>query len=127
MQQSAMEKELVDKAKEWIDEYGEEFLVEIIDVYLEDTANRLVQLRAAFDGGDSETLIREAHTLKSSSANLGAMGLSALAKEMEFAGRNGKLESMGHDIQRFEEAFAQVEGTLKTLRGAPAQFINQER
>ena len=127
MEHFAIEREISEKAKEWVDEYGEEFLEELIDVYLEDTPNRLVQLRQALDGGDTETLIREAHTLKSSSANLGAMALSALAKTMEFAGRNGKLADMETEVRQFEQQFAQVKTTLETIRKSAKQMLSQER
>jgi HPt (histidine-containing phosphotransfer) domain-containing protein len=73
VEHSLIEREIENKAKKWIDEYGEDFLVELIDVYLNDTPNRLRQLRQAFDGDDTANFVREAHTLESSSANLGAM------------------------------------------------------
>ena len=106
--ESVIEREIKDKAKEWVDEYGEDFLFELIDVYLKDTPNRVTQLRQALDGGDHETFVREAHTLKSSSANLGAMGLSALAKTMELAGRGGRIATVARELTRFEEEFALV-------------------
>lgn len=127
MEHSLIEKEIENKAKKWIDEYGGDFLVELIDVYLNDTPNRLRQLRQAFDGDDTANFVREAHTLKSSSANLGAMGLSALAKEMEFAGRNGEIEKMATELNHLEEAFAQVKAVLETVRGSAEKFVNQER
>ena len=127
MEHSLIEREIENKAKKWIDEYGEDFLVELIDVYLNDTPNRLRQLRQAFDGDDTANFVREAHTLKSSSANLGAMGLSALAKEMEFAGRNGEIEKMATELNHLEEAFAQVKAVLETVRGSAEKFVNQER
>lgn len=127
MEQSLIEIEIENKAKKWIDEYGEDFLVELIDVYLNDTPNRLRQLRQAFDGDDTATFVREAHTLKSSSANVGAMGLSALAKEMEFAGRDGEIEKMATELNRLEEEFAQVKAVLETVRGSAEKFVNQER
>jgi two-component system sensor histidine kinase/response regulator len=127
VEHSLIEREIENKAKKWIDEYGEDFLVELIDVYLNDTPNRLRQLRQAFDGDDTANFVREAHTLKSSSANLGAMGLSALAKEMEFAGRNGEIEKMATELNHLEEAFAQVKAVLETVRGSAEKFLNQER
>ena len=126
MEQSLIEREIENKAKKWIDEYGEDFLVELIDVYLNDTPNRLRQLRQAFDGDDTATFVREAHTLKSSSANVGAMGLSALAKEMEFAGRDGEIEKMATELNHLEEEFAQVKAVLETVRGSAEKFVNQE-
>jgi HPt (histidine-containing phosphotransfer) domain-containing protein len=125
--ESVIEREIKTKAKEWVDEYGEDFLVELIDVYLQDTPNRVTQLRQALDGGDRDSFVREAHTLKSSSANVGAMGLSALAKEMESAGRSGKIARVASEVTRFEEEFALVKAALQAVRSAPEKFVNQER
>jgi len=115
----AVEKEIRAKAKEWMDEYGADFLVELIDVYLADTPNRLALLRRAIESGDAETCVREAHTLKSSSANLGALELSASAKEIEAAGRAGRTATLAEEIERFESQFAAVKAALEALRGAP--------
>jgi len=127
VESSTIEEEIKIKAKEWIDEYGEDFLVELIDVYLVDTPNRLVNLRQALDGGDVETCVREAHTLKSSSANVGAMCLSVLAKEMESAGRAGQIASVSGEMQRFEDLFAHVKAALEALRSSAQDFANQDR
>ena len=127
MKQSAVEREISGKAREWIEEYGEEFLVELIDVYLEDTPNRVAQLRAAVSAGDTATLIREAHTLKSSSANVGALRLSALAKQMEVAGRSGNFTGMDHNVQQFEGEFGQVKAALEALKNSPTEFARHER
>jgi len=122
-----VEKEIMDKAKDWIEDYGEEFLVELIDVYLDDTPARLQQLRQALDGGDTETLTREAHTLKSSSANVGAMTLSTLARQVELAGRNGLTETLADDVVNLTAMFARVKSTLEALRHSPGKFVGQER
>ena len=127
MEQSAVEKEISDKAREWIEEYGEDFLVDLIAVYLEDTPNRIAQMRGAVGGGETDTLIREAHTLKSSSANVGAMRLSALAKQMEFDWRSGDFAGMAGDVRRFEDEFIQVKAALEALKSSPAEFVSQER
>ena len=50
-------------------------------------------LTAAVAADNAASLVRPAHTLKSSSATLGAMRLSAVARELEMAGRSGTLES----------------------------------
>jgi HPt (histidine-containing phosphotransfer) domain-containing protein len=125
VESTAVEKEIRSKAKEWVDEYGADFLVELIDVYLADTPNRLALLRQAIEGGDAETCVREAHTLKSSSANLGALALSASAKEMEAAGRAGRTASLADEIGRFESQFAAVKAALEALRGAPKILIQE--
>jgi len=127
VEQSAVEKEISDKAKEWIEEYGEDFLVDLIDVYLADTPNRIAQMRESVDGSDTDTLIREAHTLKSSSANVGAMRLSALAKQMELVWQTGNFAGMADDVREFEDEFIQVKAALEALKSSPAEFVSQER
>lgn len=125
MESMAVEKDIRTKAKEWLDEYGADFLVELIDVYLADTPNRLALLRRAIESGDAETCVREAHTLKSSSANLGALELSASAREIEAAGRAGRTAALAEKIERFESQFAAVKTALEALRGAP-QILAEE-
>ena len=44
---------------------------------------------AARARGDAAAIVRPAHTLKSSSASLGAMRLSAICREIEEAGARG--------------------------------------
>ena len=127
MEQQAIENEIRAKAKEWIDEYGEDFLVELIGDYLDDGSSRMARLRRAFNAGDAEALTLEAHTLKSSSANLGAQTLSALAKRLEEMGRNGAVSALADDVARFEEQFAMVKASLEKLRDAPSDFLTQER
>jgi two-component system sensor histidine kinase/response regulator len=127
MELDNIEKEIAAKAKDWIDDYGTDFLVELIDVYLDDTPTRLAQLRQALDGGDAETMTREAHTLKSSSANVGAMTLSALAQQVELAGRNGRTGSVAGEIGRMSAIFARVKAILEALRHAPGKFVGEER
>ena len=126
MKQQAIENEIRDKAKEWIAEYGEDFLVQLIGEYVEDSTARVAHLRQAAAAGDAETLTLEAHTLKSSSASLGAQSLSALAKRLEDMGRAGDLAALQDEVGRFVEQFAMVKVSLEKLRHAPSEFLTRE-
>lgn len=127
MERTDIEKEIMSKAKEWVDDYDEDFLVELIDVYLDEAPARMGQLQLAVDGHDAETLAREAHTLKSSSANVGAITLSAMAQQVEIAGRTGKIENLAEVMRQMTATFAQVKNALEALRHAPGEFIGEER
>jgi HPt (histidine-containing phosphotransfer) domain-containing protein len=70
---------------------GQEFLRELIGVYLEDTPLRLVELEQAMARQDALTLSKAAHTIKGSSSNFGATRLSKLAQEIELQGKSGNL------------------------------------
>jgi HPt (histidine-containing phosphotransfer) domain-containing protein len=48
--------------------------------------------------GDAESLRRAAHTLKSSSANVGATCLSEICREIEGKSRDGNLPASGDPI-----------------------------
>src|SRR6185295_11603483 len=51
-------------------------LVELIDLYLADAPLRMAEIEQSLASGDWKLLERAAHTLKSASANIGALGLS---------------------------------------------------
>jgi HPt (histidine-containing phosphotransfer) domain-containing protein len=68
------------------------FVRELVDTYLADTPVQLEAMTAAVGADDANALVRPAHTLKSSSASVGAMRLAAVARELEMAGRTGTLE-----------------------------------
>jgi HPt (histidine-containing phosphotransfer) domain-containing protein len=63
-------------------------------------------------------LQRAAHSLKSSSANLGAQNLSELCKELENMGRLGKLEGSAHKLDVLEFEFEAVRNALELQRDA---------
>src|SRR6187455_864121 len=68
------------------------FVRELIDTYLADTPAQLDAMTSAIEADDAAALVRPSHTLKSSSATVGAMRLTAVARELEMAGRAGTLE-----------------------------------
>jgi HPt (histidine-containing phosphotransfer) domain-containing protein len=59
------------------------FLRELVETYLDDTPTLLAALSAGIAEGNVEQTNRAAHTLKSNSASLGALGLSAMSRELE--------------------------------------------
>jgi CheY-like chemotaxis protein/HPt (histidine-containing phosphotransfer) domain-containing protein len=63
----------------------------LIELYLEEAPPRLAALREAIEGGDARTVERAAHTLKGSTANMGAMRMAAVCAELEKVGGSGEL------------------------------------
>ena len=60
-----------------------DFVDELVHTFLEDGIEQVGALRAAVAASDMAALGRPAHSLKSSSFNLGAMELGELCKELE--------------------------------------------
>lgn len=65
---------------------------QLIHVFLEDAPQLVAKLETAATRPDYPLMYEAAHSLKSSSANLGAMGLSAAAKKIELAARSETLD-----------------------------------
>ena len=71
---------------------GSELVAKVVNTYLESSQQLLSAIRDATAAGDPTGFAAAAHTLKSSSAQVGAMGLSNLCKELETLGRENSCE-----------------------------------
>ena len=69
------------------------FVVELINAYLADGPAHVDAIEAAISADDADALVRPAHTLKSSSATVGAMRLAAASRELEMAARSGSIDA----------------------------------
>lgn len=69
-----------------------EFLAELIETYASDARAQLEGLRTALATGDLAELVRPAHTLKSSSASLGALTLAEQCRQLEASAKAGPFE-----------------------------------
>lgn len=67
----------------------------IVRLFLEDAPRLIARIEQAAAATDLDAMGEAAHTLKSSSANLGALALSAAAKRIEQAARSGTLDRPG--------------------------------
>jgi two-component system, sensor histidine kinase and response regulator len=86
----------------------DEFLQELVTLYLEDTPLRLEKLSAAITAGSASDIKSEAHGLKGASGNLSALVLQKLFAQMEqLAGRN-ELAGVPALFQAAETEFMRV-------------------
>jgi two-component system, sensor histidine kinase and response regulator len=69
------------------------FVLELIDAYVSDGAAYIDAIATAIAATDADALVRPAHTLKSSSATLGATRMAAIARELEMIGRAGTVDA----------------------------------
>lgn len=90
-----------------------EFLIELLKQYLVDAENLMQQMRAGSDAADAKELEIAAHTLKSASANVGAMQLSAVCKELQEMGRSGEIEGREPKVAAAGEEFGRVREALE--------------
>ncbi len=69
-------------------------LVELLELYLEEAPTLIDGIAMAIARGDAPDLKDYAHSLKSTSAAIGAMALSSLSKELEDMGKSGDLSEI---------------------------------
>ena len=83
-------------------------LARVITKYLTTVPNELRALQEAAADGDLETLAKIAHKLKSGSASLGAVHLTDLFKNLEFAAKNTEVDLVPSIVTDLEEEFGRV-------------------
>ncbi|HSN00682.1 MAG TPA: ATP-binding protein [Rudaea sp.] len=104
-----------DVVRDLLEVMGDEF-TDLVHVYLEDTPKSIALLEKAANAADNQGLIAPAHSLKSTSANLGALGLSELAKRLEHGARVGDLGNEAPTlVAELARTFTRVHAELQTL------------
>lgn len=104
-----LDPESIDNLRALGAEGDDSFLKEIIGIFIDDTPQRIQELRTAFAAGDQPTFSRAAHSIKGSASNLGAMRLRAVAEKLEH-------ESKQNGIAGLEQAIPALEAEFETAR-----------
>jgi len=97
-----------------VDVMGDEF-PDLVRVYLEDTPKNVALLEQAARQRSMEGIIAPSHSLKSTSANLGALRLSELAKRLEHGARTGELTEPLILVSELKREYQQVATALTEL------------
>lgn len=108
------------------DELDREILQELFEImedeasalllqYLDTAPGLMKKIAEAVRESEADALVLPAHTLKSSSANVGAMQVSELARKLEFMGRDKKLEDAADCWRAIESAYARTVNRLERI------------
>ncbi|MFI3137814.1 MAG: Hpt domain-containing protein [Methylococcaceae bacterium] len=96
---------------------GNEILQPIIKLYLKSAGTLLHSLEQACALGDLDAIRLAAHTLKSSSSQMGAHGLADLCREVENEARNHRYDASGKTLLIVMQEFANTKAALDTYLG----------
>jgi HPt (histidine-containing phosphotransfer) domain-containing protein len=94
--------------RELQDEGDPDIVAEVGGLFIKHSPDKVNAIMQSVENGDAKGLMMAAHSLKSSSAYVGAMRLSALAKELEMMGRSNSLGGAIELSQRLKTEFLQV-------------------
>lgn len=101
----ALDKKMLDNIKSMQPPGGESILAKVISMYLDSSEQLYSDIKKAIENSNNTDLFTNAHSLKSSSANLGASDLALICKELEFLGREGNMAEAQQKLQAFEQCF----------------------
>jgi signal transduction histidine kinase/CheY-like chemotaxis protein len=100
---------------------GQGLFERVLTLFLSGSPKLLAQIRDASEKGDPESLRIAAHTLKSSSENVGAIGLGELCRTLENRARSGEPIAAGDPL------IGQLEGTFHAVREALEGILTGRR
>jgi histidine phosphotransfer protein HptB len=108
---------------------GSDVVIELIDLYLQSSSQRIIAMRNAAHEGEWAVLKREAHTLKGSSSTLGLCQIAKICEDLEDASsRPGDIRTL---MILLESKFLEVKPVLirerNRRRGFAAKVTNELR
>ena len=94
---------------------GMETLHELIELFLEEAPQDMQKMENALKAKDAEKLRNAAHTLKGSSAYLGAAVFNKTCKDLEIAARQNQLADAPDLLQQAQVEFDQLQKELRKI------------
>lgn len=114
---NALDPDALDRLREW---GGEKLVGQMIRLFLENSGARMDQIRAG-TAGDLSEAEKGAHSLKSSAANVGAMGVRTVAADIERLCGEGNQEGFLALVPELEAAYAGACAALAALEEGIAE------
>lgn len=93
------------------DEFGT-----LVEAYLADSEQRLLEVADAWAADDLDTLRRSAHSLKGASSNLGAIELAGRCQTLEHLARDEITDAVPAAMAAVEAELREVQAALRSLR-----------
>ena len=113
--ESILDEAALDELRDLDDQDGG-FFLEVVQAYLTDVPAMVDELRLGIQNGNAERTTRVAHSMKSSSFQLGAKQLGELCRQAEELSRRGSCEGL-------EPLLAAIESQVVAVRAALATEI----
>lgn len=114
---SVIDQSVIEGLKHLSEQTGKDLLSQLVTLYLESTPPLFEEMHKCLEEERYEDLSREAHSLKSSSANIGVASVRDTAKELEYlfvdADHPPEKEVILALIQKLEEEFPAAAQELK--------------
>jgi len=91
-----------------------EYLLEVLDLLLQETPKDLKELQEALRSGDTETIYKKAHKLKSSAGVIQAENFTGLLTGIETLGKKGIInDELKGFVEHAAREYRDIENSLK--------------
>lgn len=111
---TALDAEAVEALRSLDDGEGE-LLTEILGLYRDDAPGLVSRAREAIDAGNAKNMRAAAHTLKGSSANVGAKRLSSLCAQLQELGDGGTVEGGSDLLDEIGKELDNINAEIETI------------
>ena len=105
---NALDRSVLASLRELQDDGDPDIVAEVGGLFLEHSPQKIAAILKAVENGDAKGLQTAAHSLKSSSAYVGAMRLSELSRELEIMGRSQVMDGAEVKAERLNREYKQV-------------------
>jgi signal transduction histidine kinase/DNA-binding NarL/FixJ family response regulator len=106
--------------------YNEDSYCAILNTYYSEGMRKLTDLPGYLENGEISLFTTDVHGIKSSSASIGAMTVSLMFKELEFAGKDKDTDYINAHYEPYKEAFLKILEDVKTYLTDRGKFEYKE-
>lgn len=106
---------VLDAYRDFMEEEAEAFIQEVLADFYQNSAELLDKLGTLPTEANLGEFVRAAHTLKSTSATVGATKLSALAADIEKKGKAKEIDAIAPLLEQLRPVYNEAEAKLKEI------------
>ena len=110
-----LDQTVLDELLSFADDGDPELLLDLIQMFLDDSPSKVAAVQEGLDSGDFEKAERAAHSLKGSSGNLGAHLVQDLCEKLQISTRNHEMAESKQLAPQLAEQYAAAEDALKQV------------
>jgi CheY-like chemotaxis protein/HPt (histidine-containing phosphotransfer) domain-containing protein len=107
-----LDRQVLDELSKMLGNGKTDMLASLINLYLAESPKLVDELKVAANAGDAREIARVAHSLKSCSANVGAMALSRYCAELLTVAKRGDANEARRMVATLESEYASVQEAL---------------
>lgn len=106
--------------------FNQDAYAAILNTYYKEGMKYLDILPSILESQNIQLFTTTVHGIKSSSASIGAMEVSALFKELEFAGKDNKVDEIQEKFAPYMEKFKEILELVKKYLVSKGKFVKEE-